>query len=452
MLWPDAIVEENNLNQYVSALRKVLNNGDAGEHYIETVRRYGYRFTADVRETSDESHALLVYKHSRTHVLLKEEQVEETTAVTDFVDPPPSNTRRRLLVGAAAIALVAVVTGVVMIGWYLPTAASRNRIDSKPATLTENSAARQDYLTGRAAWNKRTSAGLFESIEHFERAIEKDPQFALGYAGLADAYAFDFRNWRKAEALARKALEMDSSLAEPHATLGFIRTFWEWNREEGEKEFRLATKLKPTYATAHQWYAIHLAVTGRSLEAQVEMVKALELEPHSPVMLADMGQILYFNHKPEEAIKFCRQALEIDPNFVNAHRYLYEISVTDGDPREALREFAILRKFSADPGPAPDEERLVRVYQREGRKGFWREMLAFRQNDYYDAARYYALLGQVNNATQQLQRSLELRDLSIVFSTADPAFDSLHYELKFQKLMSQMGLSTWPWLQGEPIH
>ena len=304
MVWPDAVVEENNLNQYVSALRKVLDNGGQGEGYIETVRRHGYRFTGDVRETRDEANALLVYKHSRTHVLLREEQVEEASAVTSSVveSRRAGTPSRRLVVGFFAVVVVALLATLVTLGFYLPTTRSAARVAPDAKHHTENAAAQQDYLAGRAAWNKRTAAGLFASTEDFERAIEKDPQFALAYDGLADSYAFDAVNWRKAETLAKKALEIDPGLAEPHATLGFVRTFWEWNRDDGEREFREAIKLNPKYATAYQWYAMHLAVTGRLLEAEIAMSRAVELEPQSPVMLADMGQIFYFNHKHDQAI------------------------------------------------------------------------------------------------------------------------------------------------------
>lgn len=445
MLWPDAVVEENNLNQYVSALRKILNDGGPGERYIETVRRYGYRFISDVRETRDEAKAVLVYKQSRTHVVLKGEQVEEISAVAGPAVNArvTSRTTRRLFVGSFAVVGVVLLSSLVTLGLYFAGETRARRIAPESTHHSENPAARQEYLAGRAAWNKRTSAGIFESIEHFERAIEQDPQSALALNGLADSYAFDAVNWRKSETLATRALELDPSLAEPHATLGFIRTFWEWNKQEGERELEEAIRLNPNYATARQWYAMHLVVTGRAQEAEVEMARALEIEPQSPVMLADMGQVLYFNHKYDEAIKFCQKALSIDPGFFNAHQYLYEIYTAKGLSDGALQEFLTLDKTSGVARAPIDPEKLTRAYRTGGKRAMWTTvLLTLRQHfpDEFESARYYSRLEEKTKALHFLQLAIARHDFRSAFVIADPAFDNVHSGPEFALLVKRIGL------------
>ncbi|MGH9800790.1 MAG: hypothetical protein ACRD82_10530, partial [Blastocatellia bacterium] len=152
------------------------------------------------------------------------------------------------------------------------------------------------YLKGRLFWNDRSHKGLRESFLHFEHAIRKDQRFALGYAGLASAYAFDNQLWPQAAEMARKALEIDPTLAEPHATIGFVRMFWEWNWLDAEEEFKQALALNPNFATAHHWYAIFLAVYGGNSTSVVlgveRMKEALALDRFSPVINADLGQML----------------------------------------------------------------------------------------------------------------------------------------------------------------
>jgi len=312
------------------------------------------------------------------------------------------------------------------------------------AKQSEHDAAYEAYVNGRSLWNKRTAGALFASISQFEQAIEKDPDFALAYDGLADAYDFDHVRWHEAEALARKASKIDGSLAEPHATLGFIRSFWEWNWKDAEPEFKQALKLNPNYATAHQWYAIHLAVTGRQVESEVEMRRALALEPYSAVMNADMGQILYFNRRYDEAIAACKKSLDLDPDFFNAHQYLYEIYTEKGLYDEALEEFFRLGKT---PGAATNDlaEGLLReTYKGKGIRGFWQyrvEELVRLGSDGYDAAMIYARLGEKDKALAALERAWQRHEFNLVFANADPAFVSLYTDRRFVDVIVRLGIA-----------
>src|SRR5436190_15532171 len=194
-----------------------------------------------------------------------------------------------------------------------------------------NPEAYQFYLRGRYFWDKRTSDGIKQAIAHFQQSIERDPNFALGYVGLADSYTgLTFYNFAapheampKAKESAIKALTLDDTLAEAHTTLAHILINYDWNWAAAEKEFKRSIELKPDYATAHQWYAIHyLTAMGRLEEAVQEMKKALELEPASIVMNTFMGATLYYAGRYDEAIDQCRRTIEMDPNFAVAHWHL----------------------------------------------------------------------------------------------------------------------------------
>src|SRR6266480_6885686 len=172
-----------------------------------------------------------------------------------------------------------------------------------------NPEAYQFYLRGRYFWDKRTSDGIKQAIEHFQQSIERDPNFALGYVGLADSYTgLTFYNFAapheampKAKESAMKALTLDDTLAEAHTTLAHILINYDWNWSAAEKEFKRSIELKPDYATAHQWYAIHyLTAMGRLEEAVQEMKKALELEPASLVMNTFIGATLYYAGRYDE--------------------------------------------------------------------------------------------------------------------------------------------------------
>jgi DNA-binding winged helix-turn-helix (wHTH) protein/Tfp pilus assembly protein PilF len=448
MLWPDSFVEENNLNHYVSLVRKALNDGANGERYIETLPKFGYRFRGNVRETNGQTESLLVHRHTRTHVVVKEEQFERSTTKTAFVGSANRThpQQRRRIVEACAALIVILATILMARGFYLRRAASAERAALMAREHTLNHAAYEEYLAGRSQWNKRNAAGLFQSIQHFQKAIEDDPNFSLGYAGLADAYAFDLVHWHEAEQLANKALQIEPGLAEPHATLGFIRSLWEWRRKDAEVEFKLAIKLNPNYATAHQWYAIHLVTTRRLPEAESEIRRALEIEPNSPVMNADMGQILYFDRRYDEAFEACRKSLALDPDFFNAHEYLIHIYEAKGLYDDAIKEFFVVDSL---PGVAKfpfTEARMTKAYRSQGIKGYWKEAaleLENRSDSVYEVGQYYAELGDREKALHWLEQAVAERGLAVNFAYVDPAFDNVRNDPKYWQLIDHLGLH-WP--------
>ena len=201
-------------------------------------------------------------------------------------------------------------------------------------------------LLGRFHWNKRTAADLAKSAEYYQRATDRDPNYAPAYAGLANAYAlmpaYDSvsvqDSYVKAAAAARHALELDDTLAEAHATLGYIGNNWVPDWTQAEAELRRALELNPNYATAHQWFAFYLVLSDRRTEALAEMELARQLDPLSVIINADQGELLYVARRYEEARVRLHQAIELEPDFGQPHQTLALIDLESGHKSDALKE------------------------------------------------------------------------------------------------------------------
>src|SRR4249919_3269479 len=195
-----------------------------------------------------------------------------------------------------------------------------------------NPEAYESYLKGRYFWNKRTADGLKVALAYFNQAIDEDSKYAQAYSGSADTYAL-LGDWQyavmtpkealpKAKAAAIKALELDSALGEAHNSLAFCLDGFDWDLNAAGKEFQRAIELNPGYATAHHWYAWHLALLHRDDEAIIEMRKAQSLDPLSLVINADLAELLAIAHSYDESIRWSRKTIEMDPAFGLAHNHL----------------------------------------------------------------------------------------------------------------------------------
>jgi DNA-binding winged helix-turn-helix (wHTH) protein/Tfp pilus assembly protein PilF len=447
-IWPNTFVDENTLTRNISTLRRALDQDGNGHRYIETVPKLGYRFVANVREIGDESQYLVIGKTVRSHIVIEEETngaASETTHDQALEHKSP----RRLLKRWFNLRSRGVVLGVSILLIGITGAFAVSRSNHKAVIAARRSGAQEAYAQGRAFWDTRTNEGLFKSISCFERTIKQDPTFALGYAGLADGYAFDLMYWPKAEELANKALELDSSLAEPHATLGFVRMFWQWRWDDAEREFRQAINLNPGYATAHQWYAIFIAAHQlRISSAEVEMHEALELDPSSSAINADMGQMFYFAHEYDRAIAACKKTLDLDPDFINAHVYLYQAYIQRGMYPEAAEEFFKFRDLIGDKQYTDpvNEEKLRSAYAAEGLRGIWKSSIKLLRQSYnadaYSIAEYYALLGEREPALEWLAKAFERHDFALAFVKVNPAFESLHNDQRFRELLVRAGFAS----------
>jgi TolB-like protein/Flp pilus assembly protein TadD len=318
-----------------------------------------------------------------------------------------------------------------------------------------NAEAYQFYLRGRYFWNKRTSDGIKQAIEHFQQSIERDPNFALGYVGLADSYTgLTFYNFAapheampKAKESAIKALALDNTLAEAHASLAHILMNYDWNSSVAEKEFKRSIELNPDYATGHQWYAIHyLTATGRLEEAVQEMKKALELEPASLVMNTFMGATLYYAGRYDEAIDQCRTTIEMDPNFAVAHWHLglaYEQKQVLGAATEEFK-----KAISLSGGSPLMKAALGRAYAKSQKKHEANEMLnelnelAKRQYaSAYEVAKIYVALGNNEQAFQLLAKAYAEHSFHFANLNVCPEFKSVRSDPRFQDLVQRVGLS-----------
>jgi TolB-like protein/Tfp pilus assembly protein PilF len=325
-------------------------------------------------------------------------------------------------------------------------------IAAKP---TKNIEAYDAYLRGRYFWNKRTSDGIKHAIEHFQQSIEHDPDFALGHAGLADSYiALTFYNFAaphetmpKAKESAIKALALDDTLAEAHASLAHILMNYDWNWSAAEKEFKRSIELTPDYATGHQWYAIHyLTATGRFEGAVQEMKKALKLDPASLVMNTFMGATLYYAGRYDEAIDQCRRTIEMDPNFAVAHWHLGLAYEQKQALDAATEEFK--KAISLSGGSPLMKAALVRAYAKSHKKHEANEMLnelnELWKRQYvsaYEVATIYVALGNNEQAFQLLEDAYAEHSFHLVYLNVSPQFKPVSSDRRFQDLVQRIGLS-----------
>jgi tetratricopeptide (TPR) repeat protein len=319
---------------------------------------------------------------------------------------------------------------------------------------TDNAEAYQLYLKGRFFWNKRTGEGFKLGIAQFKQAVEKDPGYALAYAGLADSYTgLTFYNFAapdetmpKAREAATNALAIDSTLAEAHASLAHVRVNYDWEWSDAQKEFKLSIELKPDYATAHQWYAIHyLTPTGQSEEAIQEMKRALDLEPTSLVMNTFLGATLYFAERYDDAIEQGRKTIEMDSNFAVAHWHLGLAYEQKGMFDDATAE---LQKAITLSGSSPLMiAALGHAYAKAGKRNEANRILdqlqklsAVRYVSSYELAAIYVALGDREQAFQRLERSYKERSFHLINLKVRPEFAPLRSDPHFQDLLRRIGL------------
>jgi serine/threonine-protein kinase len=318
---------------------------------------------------------------------------------------------------------------------------------------TANPEAYQLYLKGRFYWNKRTPADFKKAITFFEQAIAKDPNYALAYSGLADAYTLltvyssepprDLMPLAKRAAL--KALELDDKLAEAHASYGQIVVYYDYELATAEKEYRRALELNPNYATAHQWLAEHLAAVMRSEEAIAEIKRALELDPLSVIMNRLYADILHDARRYDEAIEQYKKTLELDPNFPTAHYFLGRAYEAQGKYDQAVAQYATAGRVSG--WPPETVAALNEVYARSGWKAYLQASLeqlmnqpAGRQPPPFVVASYYARIGQKEETISWLQRGYEERDFRMTLISVSFEFDSIRTDPRFVELVQKIGL------------
>lgn len=510
-IWPDSFVEEGSLNRNVSTLRKALGDGRDGHRFIETLPKLGYRFVAEVREVGGAAHArsiaVLPFKavagqESGEHYLclgmadaiiiklsnLSQISVRPTGAVLKYTDAGRDilTTGRELRVEAlldgrvqqagarvrVTVQLVSIPDGAVI--WaatfdekFTDIFAVQDSISEQVAKAlalklsgaerqslskhyTEDGAAYQSYLKGRYYWNKMTAEGLRRSLECFADAVEKDPGYALAYAGMAASYVhmeiYGFvlpsEAMPRARSAALRSIELDATVAEAHASLALVRMFYERDWPEAEKEFTQALRLNPSYAAAHDWFAIYLMSKGRTEEALASIRKAQELDPLSLVINTDVACALYYARRFDDSIRQCRWVLETEPNFVTAHFRIGLAYEQLGRYAEAAEAFRSAIALSADgskaeasaafKGGSDARASLAHAYalggDYEGARGILAELEEQAARAYvppHDIAMIYSALGETDKALDWLKRAYRERFSLLVLLELDPRFDNL---------------------------
>jgi TolB-like protein/Tfp pilus assembly protein PilF len=329
------------------------------------------------------------------------------------------------------------------------TGAQAKAITARP---TENSAAHELYLKGRYFWFNRTADDLKKAADYFQQAIDADPNYALAYVGLADAFVLlpaygggsPIECYPKAKVAARRAIELDDNLAEAHASYGKVL----WNHDldfaQSLSEFERAIKLNPNYATAHHWYGNSpLASLGRFDQAIAEMKKAVELDPLSLIYNTDLGVTLVLARRYDEGIERFRRVLELDPNFYYAHYNLGLALELKADLNAAIAEYTRARELSNDPVPAAY---LGHAYGLVGRRDDALQILI----DLGEAAKHryvpnpaFALvelgLGNKEKALDWLEKSYEAHEARfIAYIKVDPFLDPLRSDPRFEALVEKV--------------
>lgn len=318
---------------------------------------------------------------------------------------------------------------------------------------TQNTEAHQLYLQGLYYWNKRTPNDLKRAVDYFQQAIDKDPHYALAYAGLADTYNM-FTTFRvlppkeaypKAKAAATKALEIDDTLADAHTALAEALAIYDWDWSYAEQEFKRAIELNPNDATAHYFYGLdHLAPTGRTDEAIAEMKRAQELDPLSPTVNANFGWIYFFARRYDQTIEQERKTSEIDPNFGHVHAKMGEAYAMKGMYEQAIAELQKANDLTAGTIGMG----LGHAYAVSGKRDEAREEIdklkEQSKHSYvppYWIAMTYAGLGEKDEAFKWLEKEYEDQDWLLCFIKVDPRWDSLRSDPRFVDLLGRLGLS-----------
>jgi len=327
------------------------------------------------------------------------------------------------------------------------TGSEKDAMSKEP---TANPEAYELYLKGRFFWNKRTSIDLPKSVEFYNQAIAKDPNYALAYAGLAECYVLypDYgvgapaESYAKAKEMAMKAISLEPTLASPHAALGVIYTNFDRDYFKAIAEFDRAIELDPNYATAYQWKNTALVILGEFDRAIAGSKKAISLDPLSLIVNADLAFNYIYAHRFDEAVAQSRKTLEIDPNFHVVRGYLGFALQFKGQLAEALPEYRAAAAATDEPfswgllgqacgraGLRDEAEQILARLESESRRRFVTG---------WSIAVIRLALGDKDGALAALEAGLEQHASEVLPLKYDPLFDELHGDLRFEALVQKI--------------
>ncbi len=315
----------------------------------------------------------------------------------------------------------------------------------------------QLYLQGLFQWNRRTEEGAAKSREYFQQAIEKDPKYALAYAGVASSYVVTSdlpskERHPKAKAAAIKALELDPSLGEARAVLANVAFYFDWDWPTSEREFRRAIELSPNYATAHHWFGEVLSAMGRFDESFAEYRKATELDPISPAISSDLAMAYYNSRQYDRAIDHLKKLIELNPGFVRSYFYLANIYEETGKFPEAIetRRTGILKSNPDAPKVDYAVNRVRKALAESGEPGYWKVALDLnleyaKENkvdiDPLYMAFAYSRLNQRDKAFEWMEKAFDARSNGMA-TLSNPSWDKLRDDPRFAELVRRVGIPS----------
>jgi len=404
-LWPDSVVEDGNLTQAVYLLRRALDPSGTGRRYIETLPRFGYRFTMSIH-------------------------------VAQEGGPAAPRRSRGLLAGAAAATCAALL--------LFGGSAVRS------TTIPLDPQASISYSLGVFHLNMRTPDEIRHSVDYFMQTVQEAPRSAVGYAGLASAYGLlaEYESvgsslYENLLALARRnsdrALALGQASADAHAVAAFLAYRFDDDPALADREFRLAFAADPNDAAAHHWHAIYLFSHGQIESAQAEWELAHQLDPTSEVISRWLGRAYVYERRPDDAIRALSETLAIQPSDAPAWLSLASAQEQRGKLRDALQTLEIVRRRMPYENAyvIPDEAR-IKVLLRRGGDGQSiadvQRLIAKGQADAVETSLFYVALGSRDRAIAELQTAHPANQLAMYMEEMDPRFDSLRSDPRFQRL------------------
>jgi TolB-like protein/Tfp pilus assembly protein PilF len=506
-VWSDTAVEEGNISRTISTLRNALGERPHEHRYIETIPWRGYRFVGNVREVRTEqfrkridSIAVLPFVNvgadAKTEYLADgiTEGVITTLAQLTNLRVISRNSAFRykgsefdtqsighklkvqaLLLGRVvrsddllSISVELIDTGDDRHLWgaqYIRNPSdlfatyetiARNigeKLQLEPPVLeqrhrlghTRNHQAYVSYLKGRYYFNKLTPDGVQKAIEHLHRAIEQDPAYSLAYAALGDCHNYLAHRDEAKQALL-KALELDETLGEAHASLGFFKFLYEWDFSGAEEQFKRAVALSPVYPEAHHWYAIYLANVGRHQEANQYARRAIELDPLSLLMNMTPALNFYLARELDKAIEELQKVIQMEPNFVAARSVMGNALLQKGLCDEALSEFQKVLELIKGTAVAEVSVKalMARAYSVCGKRAdalkVLDEITVADNASPYLIAGIFAALGDRDSTFEWLNKACDQGDVQLVSLKADPSLDGVRSDPRFKQLVANVGL------------
>ncbi len=327
------------------------------------------------------------------------------------------------------------------------TGEQKERLAKRPTTSNE---AYQAYLRGRYFWNERTGEGLKKGLDYFRQAIDLDPNYAEAYAGIADSYAMlglytvmtPNEAFPKAKEAAIQALQLDSELAEAHATLAFVHFYYDWDGPAAEKEFAIALQENPNYAMAHSWRGFNFAVMGRFSEAISEATLAQAADPLSAIIGTNAGWVYFLAGQSGRAIEILDKVIEIDPNFPRAHFRLGNIYEGQHFYNRAIPEYEKAVQLSG--GDTYYIASLGHAYAMAGMfteaqstLRHLKEVSSRRYVSPYAIALIYVAMGKKDNGLDWLEKARLDHSTSMAYLRVDPVMNCLRSEPRFAVLVKQ---------------